>query len=65
LLPLGLIDEYRLAVHPVTVGDGTAFLPALRDRVELKLLETRTFDSGVVYLRYEAVGAAGTASRAG
>jgi dihydrofolate reductase len=56
---LGLIDEYRLFVHPVILGAGTPFIPALDDRIELKLVETRTFGSGVVYLRYEKAGAAG------
>ena len=59
LMRVGLIDEYRLFVHPVILGAGTPFFPALEGRVALKLLETRTFGSGVVYLRYETVSPAG------
>jgi dihydrofolate reductase len=59
LMRLGLIDECRLFVHPVILGAGTPFFPALDDRISLKLLETRTFDSGVVYLRYEMGSPAG------
>jgi dihydrofolate reductase len=53
LMRLGLIDEVRLFVHPLILGAGTPFFPALEDRIGLQLLETRTFGSGVVYLRYE------------
>jgi dihydrofolate reductase len=56
---LGLIDEYHLAVHPVILGAGTPFFTAVDDRIGLKLLETRTFRSGVVYLRYEVASRAG------
>jgi dihydrofolate reductase len=49
---MGLIDEYRLFVHPVIVGGGTPYLPPLPDRVPLRLAESRTFGSGVVYLGY-------------
>ena len=52
LIAAGLVDEYRLYVHPVVLGAGTRFFPALDERVELELLETRTFDSGVVRLSY-------------
>ncbi len=49
---LGLIDEYRLRVHPVLVGGGIPYFPRRERRVDLELVETRTFSSGVVYLRY-------------
>src|SRR3954453_843009 len=48
----GLIDDYRLFVSPVVLGGGTPFFPPLEQRVELELVETRTFGSRVVYLRY-------------
>jgi dihydrofolate reductase len=50
---LGLIDEYRLYVQPVVLGSGTPFFPTLDDKINLRLVETRTFGSGVVYLRYQ------------
>ena len=59
LMRAGLIDEYRLFVHPVILGAGRPFFPALEDRIRLRLLETRTFGSGAVYLRYEPVSPAG------
>jgi dihydrofolate reductase len=49
---LGLIDEYRPKVYPVLVGGGLPFFPQHERRVNLGLVETRTFDSGVVYLRH-------------
>ena len=49
---LGLVDEYRLFVHPVVVGGGTPYFPALDAPLTLRLVETRTFGSGVVYLCY-------------
>ncbi|MCK7623359.1 dihydrofolate reductase family protein [Streptomyces sp. RS10V-4] len=52
-LRAGLIDEYVIATHPVLVGGGTPFFPALDGRVHLNLLETRTFPGGVVLTRYE------------
>jgi dihydrofolate reductase len=47
-----LIDEYRVIVHPVLVGGGIPFFPRRERRVDLDLVETRTFGSRVVYLRY-------------
>jgi dihydrofolate reductase len=49
---LGVIDEYRARVHPVLVGGGLRFFPERQRRVDLELVETRTFSSRVVYLRY-------------
>jgi dihydrofolate reductase len=49
---LGLIDEYALFVNPVVVGGGTPFFPSLDERIDLELVETRTFPSGVVQLSY-------------
>jgi dihydrofolate reductase len=51
---LGLIDEYRARVYPVLVGGGIPFYPQRECRVDLELVETRTFNSGVVYLRHRA-----------
>jgi dihydrofolate reductase len=49
---LDLIDEYRAMVHPVLVGGGIPFFPRHERRVDLELVETRTFSSRFVYLRY-------------
>jgi dihydrofolate reductase len=51
-IELGLVDEYLPFVSPVVLGGGTPFFPALEERIDLKLAETRTFGSRVVYLRY-------------
>jgi dihydrofolate reductase len=53
VMRLGLIDEVWLYVQPVILGGGRRMLPALEERIHLRLLETRTFRSGVVLLRYE------------
>ena len=53
---LGLVDQYRLRVHPVLVGGGTPFFPRTARRSDLELLGTRTFTSGVVHLRYGVRG---------
>jgi dihydrofolate reductase len=55
LIKLGLVDEYRLFVSPVILGGGTPFFPALDDRIDLELIEARTFGSRVVYVRYRCV----------
>ncbi len=52
---LGLIDEWRLFVSPVLLGGGTPYFPTLDTRIKLKLVETKTFGSRVVYLRYGRV----------
>lgn len=49
---LGLIDEYLIRVFPVLVGGGNPFFAHDRRYVDLTLIDTRTFDSGVVFLHY-------------
>jgi len=49
----GLVDEYRVVVHPVALGGGKPYFPSGSKPVSLRLLETRTFASGAVYLGYE------------
>lgn len=48
----GMIDEYRLFISPVVLGGGTAFFPGGGGRVELELVESHTFSSRVIYVRY-------------
>jgi dihydrofolate reductase len=52
----GLIDEYRLMVHPVVVGGGKRLFRDGSDMTVLKLVETKTFSSGVVVLSYQPAG---------
>jgi dihydrofolate reductase len=51
---LGLIDEYWIYVHPVLIGRGTPLFKETDALTPLRLLESRTFGSGVVLLRYAA-----------
>jgi dihydrofolate reductase len=51
-IELGLVDEFELFVHPVVLGAGTPFFPPLDQRIDLELVETRTFGSRVVHERY-------------
>jgi dihydrofolate reductase len=53
LTNLGLIDEYQLLVHPVILGSGKPLFQDLKDRVKLKLVNTKTHPSGVVVLFYQ------------
>jgi dihydrofolate reductase len=55
LVRLNLVDEYRLFVSPVALGGGTPYFPAMDDRINLELIETKTFASRVVYVRYRRV----------
>jgi dihydrofolate reductase len=54
-IQLGLVDELHMFRYPVIVGGGTPFLPPVTDDVSLDLVETRTFDSRVVYECYRHV----------
>ena len=52
---LDLIDEYRVIVYPVLVGGGIPFFARNERRVDLELVETRTFSAKFVLLRYRVV----------
>jgi dihydrofolate reductase len=49
---LDLIDEYRVYVHPILIGQGKPMFQRSDSRTSLQLAETRTFGNGVVLLRY-------------
>lgn len=53
LTRLGLIDEYILCVHPIISGNGLPLFKNINDRINLKLIQTKTFDSGAIVLSYE------------
>lgn len=48
----GLVDEYRLVVHPIVLGAGKPFWPELDAPLRLRLIETRAFASGVELRSY-------------
>jgi dihydrofolate reductase len=54
LVELGLVDEYRFVVQPIVAGDGRRLMEgvSLPERQRLKLVESKTFKSGCVALRY-------------
>jgi dihydrofolate reductase len=53
LLRMGLVDEVRIMVNPVVLGAGKSVFETAKDRISLKLLRTRAFDSGNVLLCYQ------------
>jgi dihydrofolate reductase len=52
LLREGLLDELRLLVHPIAVGTGKRLFPDGYAQTPLKLVDSQTFDTGVLYLTY-------------
>jgi dihydrofolate reductase len=56
LMQHDLIDEYRLMVHPVVVGNGKRLFRDGSDTTVLRLVETKTFSTGVVVLFYQPAG---------
>jgi dihydrofolate reductase len=53
LTELGLIDEYHIMVNPVVLGDGKPLFKGIRNKLNLKLIKTKTFDSGNVLHCYQ------------
>jgi dihydrofolate reductase len=52
-MDLGLIDEYQLLVHPIVLGSGKRLFRDGSNTTALRLVETKTFSSGVVLLSYQ------------
>ena len=54
LIQLGLVDEYRFVVQPIVVGEGRRLLEdvSLPEKLQLRLVESKFFESGSVALRY-------------
>jgi dihydrofolate reductase len=55
----GVVDVYRLVVHPVVLGAGKRFWPALDGPISLQLVETHSFASGAIVLEYARPGGSG------
>lgn len=55
LMNLGLIDEYKLTVHPVILGNGISVFTSNTAKSALKLLDSETLKSGVLTLHYTTV----------
>jgi dihydrofolate reductase len=53
LIEQGLIDEYRIMVNPVVLGEGKPLFQGIKDKVDLKLIKTKVFKSGNVLMYYE------------
>ncbi len=53
LMNLGLIDEFWLSVHPVVLGAGKPLFQNISERKNLKLLDVKTYSTGLVSLKYE------------
>ncbi|MEH6949557.1 dihydrofolate reductase family protein, partial [Bacillus sp. JJ634] len=49
---LELVDEFRLSIHPVILGEGKPLFIDIKQRINLKMVNTRTFSPGVVQIIY-------------
>ena len=52
LINAGLVDELLLAVHPVILGSGKPLFLGIRGRIKTKLLDSKTYSTGLVSLQY-------------
>ena len=47
--------DFRLFINPIVLGAGTPYFPRLDEKIDLEFIESRTFGSRVVYVRYRRV----------
>ncbi len=52
LLNEGLVDEISMAVHPIILGGGKPLFSGIKERIKLRLADTKTYSSGLVSLTY-------------
>ncbi|WP_394887360.1 dihydrofolate reductase family protein [Mesorhizobium sp. AaZ16] len=52
----GLIDEYQFMLNPVALGAGRTLFEGMEDEIPMKLVMTRSFGNGKIFLRYEPAG---------
>jgi dihydrofolate reductase len=52
LMQHDLVDEFRISICPIVLGGGIPLFHHIRERMKLELLDSRTFQSGVVVLHY-------------
>lgn len=55
LLKEGLVDEFWIFVNPVLLGQGIPLFKEISESVKLRLIETKTFDIGVIALHYTKI----------
>jgi dihydrofolate reductase len=55
LTDLGVIDQYQLGVQPTILGSGLQLFKNIKERINLKLRKTKTFDCGAIMLYYDRI----------
>lgn len=56
LLNAGLVDELGMAVHPILLGQGKPLFSGIEKRIKTKLIDAKTYSTGLVYLSYDVTG---------
>jgi len=53
LAQAGLIDEYQFVTNPIVLGGGRTMFEGVKEKLRLRLIDSRTFKNGNMLLRYE------------
>lgn len=53
LLNIGLVDELWLSIHPILLGKGKPLFQEIKQRIPLQLIDSKTYDTGLVSVKYE------------